>query len=162
MIQFDQDGLRFNYRVAGVAIHDGAVLVHRAGDDPFWTLPGGRAEIGETAEQTIKREMLEELSCDVEVLRLLWFIESFFEYDGLSYHEVALYFLFRFPAGSMPMARNMFEVSDGGTPLQFRWVPLEGETLVNFPLMPSFLALGLTDLPTSVTHVVHRDGLSQA
>ena len=74
---------------------------------------------------------------------------------------VALYFLIRFPAGSMPMARNMFEVSDGGTPLQFRWVPLEGETLVNFPLMPSFLALGLTDLPTSVTHVVHRDGLSQ-
>jgi ADP-ribose pyrophosphatase YjhB (NUDIX family) len=160
VIQFDQDGRRFNYRVAGVAIHDGTVLVHRAGDDPFWTLPGGRAEIGETAEQTIKREMFEELSCDVEVLRLLWFIENFFEYDGLSYHEVALYFLIRFPTGSTPMVRNEFEASDGATPLQFRWVPLEGDTLVNLPIVPSFLASGLTDLPMSVTHLIHRDRLS--
>ncbi len=65
VIQFDQDGRRFNYRVAGVAIHDAAVLLHRAGDEPFWTLPGGRAEIGETAEQTIRREMREELSTHV-------------------------------------------------------------------------------------------------
>jgi ADP-ribose pyrophosphatase YjhB (NUDIX family) len=141
--------------------HDGAVLVHRAGDEPFWTLPGGRAEIGETAEQTIRREMREELSTDVEVRQLLWFIENFFEYDGLSYHEVALYFLIRFPVGSTPMVRNVFDVLDGATPLHFRWVPLEGEALVNLPLLPSFLSSGLTDLPTSVTHVVHRDGLSR-
>jgi ADP-ribose pyrophosphatase YjhB (NUDIX family) len=162
VIQFDQDGRRFNYRVVGVAIHDGAVLLHRAGDEPFWTLPGGRAEIGETAEETIRREMREELSTDVEVLRLLWFIENFFEYDGLSYHEVALYFLISLPPGSKPMARKVFEVSDAATTLRFRWVPLERETLANLPLLPSFLALGLRELPTSVTHVVHRESMPHA
>jgi ADP-ribose pyrophosphatase YjhB (NUDIX family) len=157
VIQFDQGGRRFNYRVVGIAIHDGAVLLHRAGDEPFWTLPGGRAEIGETAEQTIRREMQEELSTDVEVLRLLWFVENFFDHDGLSYHEIALYFLIRFPPGSMPMARSVFEATDGGTTLGFQWVPLEGETLANLPLLPSFLAVGLRELPASVTHIVHRD-----
>ena len=161
MIQVDQDGRRFNYRVVGVAIHDGAVLLHRAGDEPFWTLPGGRAEIGETAEDTVKREMQEELSTDVEVLRLLWLIENFFYYDGLSYHEVALYFLIRFPPDSKPMAQSAFEVSDGPTTLRFRWVPLDGETLVGLPLLPSFLAVGLRELPASVVHIVHRDSPSQ-
>jgi len=90
----------------GLAIHGGAVLLHRAGDEPFWTLPGGRAEFGETAENTIRREMREELSIDVEVLRLLWFVENFFDYDGLSYHEVGLYFLIRFPPGAKAYPRD--------------------------------------------------------
>ena len=162
VIQFDQDGRRFTYRVVGVAIHDNRVLLHRAGDEPFWTLPGGRAEIGETAEDTIRREMREELSTDVEVLRLLWFIENFFDYGSVSYHEVALYFLIRFPPDSKPMAQNVFELADGATTLRFRWVPLEGETLTNLPLLPPFLALGLRDLPTSVAHVVHRDSMPHA
>lgn len=89
--------------------------------------------------------MREELSTEVEVLRLLWFIENFFEYDSLSYHEVALYFLIRFPPDSKRMVQNVFEVSDGPTTLRFRWFPLEGETLANLPLLPSFLALGLAN-----------------
>jgi ADP-ribose pyrophosphatase YjhB (NUDIX family) len=92
MIRFDQGTRRFNYRVVGVAIHNDAVLLHRADHEPFWTLPGGRAEHGETAEQTIRREMLEELATDVHVVRLLWLVENFFDYEGLSYHELALYF----------------------------------------------------------------------
>jgi len=159
MIQFDQGERRFNYRVVGVAIHNGEVLLHRAPDDPFWTLPGGRAEIGETAEHTIRREMREELSTEVEVLRLLWFSENFFKYGGRSCHEVGLYFLIRFPPGSKFLSQSEFEAIDDGTPLLFRWFPLENETLNNLPLLPSFLASGLSDLPASVTHIVHFGGV---
>jgi ADP-ribose pyrophosphatase YjhB (NUDIX family) len=136
MIRFDEGRRRFNYRTVGVAIHDGMVLLHRAGEEPFWTLPGGRAEMGETSEQTILREIREELSTDVEVLRLLWLVENFFDYDGLSYHELALYFLIRFPQNSMPMARSQFEAMDGGTRLHFRWFPLHEETLPTCPYFP--------------------------
>jgi len=158
VIQFDQGGRRFNYRVAGVAIHDGTVLLHRANDESFWTLPGGRAEIGEAAEHAIRREMREELSTDVEVLRLVWFVENFFNYDGLSYHEIALYFLIRFPLGSRPIALSEFKATDGNTRLEFRWFPLQEETLANLPLLPSFLPSSLRHLPASVIHLVHRDG----
>ena len=157
MIRFDEGGRRFNYRIVGVAIHDGLVLLHCAGDEPFWTLPGGRAEIGETAEQTIRREIQEELSTDVEVLRLLWLVENFFDYDGLSYHELALYFLIRFPPDSKPMTQNAFESTDGETRLRFKWYPLHEETLLSLPLLPSFLASDLMNLPASMTHIVHWD-----
>jgi ADP-ribose pyrophosphatase YjhB (NUDIX family) len=157
VIRFDNDGRRFNYRIVGVAIHDGLVLLHRAGDEPFWTLPGGRAEMGEPAEQTIRREMQEELSTDVEVVRLLWLVENFFDFDNLSYHELALYFLIRFPPDSAPITQSAFESTDGDTRLQFKWFPIHEHTLCSLPLFPSFLAPNLRNLPTSITHIVHRD-----
>src|SRR5215471_3192799 len=97
MICFESGTNRFNYRIAGVAAHGDSVLVHRAEDDPFWTFPGGRAEFGETADQTLRREMREELGLEVEVVRLLWFVENFFTYAGKRNHEISMYFLMRLP-----------------------------------------------------------------
>ena len=76
VVRLNAGSQRFNYRIAGLGFRDGHVLVHRAVHEPFWTFPGGRAEFGETAEQTLKREMKEELDSDVEVIRLLWFVEN--------------------------------------------------------------------------------------
>lgn len=113
--------------------------------------------MGEAAEQTIRREIQEELSTDVEVVRLLWLVENFFDYEGLSYHELALYFLIRFPEDSKPLTHTDFESMDGSTKLHFRWVPLHEETLSKLPVLPSFLASSLRELPASVTHIVHWD-----
>jgi ADP-ribose pyrophosphatase YjhB (NUDIX family) len=157
MIRFDQGNRRFNYRIVGVAVHNDSVLLHRADHEPFWTLPGGRAEHGETAEQTLKREMLEELETEVRVDRLLWVVENFFEYDGLSYHELALYFLIRFPQGSAPLSSDAFDGAEADMPLRFRWFPVRRETLAALPLFPAFLPRGLTDLPRSPEHIVQRD-----
>jgi ADP-ribose pyrophosphatase YjhB (NUDIX family) len=159
MICFDQGNHRFNYRIVGVAIHDNSVLLHRAGGEPFWTLPGGRAEHGEAAEQTLTREMREELDTDVHVDRLLWVVENFFEYAGLSYHELALYFAIRFSPGSAPLRADTFDCIDAGVPLRFTWFPVQREALVALPVAPAFLAAGLTDLPRSVQHLVHRDNV---
>lgn len=145
-----------------MAIHDGAVLLHRAEHEPYWTLPGGRAEHGETAEQTIGREMREELETDVHVVRLLWVAENFFDLNGLSYHELALYFLIRFPENSVPLAARAFERNDAGVPFQFEWHPLHRETLTQLPLFPAFLAQGLTELPASVVHIIERYGVPAA
>ena len=48
-------------RIAGLGFSNGHVLVHRAKHESFWTFPGGGAEIGETSEQTLVREMEEVL-----------------------------------------------------------------------------------------------------
>jgi 8-oxo-dGTP pyrophosphatase MutT (NUDIX family) len=157
MIRFDEGTRRFNYRVVGVAIHNKSVLLHRADHEPFWTLPGGRAEHGETAEETIKREMLEELTTDVQVVRPLWFVENFFDYGGQSYHEIALYFLIRFPPASTLVTTSTFERLDEHVQLRFKWFPLSQEVLARLPLLPTFLAKGLTNLPVSLVHVVERD-----
>src|SRR5262245_3617383 len=98
MIRFDKRNQRFNYRVVGIAIYENQVLLHRAEDEYFWTFPGGRGELGEPATETLKREMREELGVEVEVVRLLWFVENFFTYEEMRYHEIALYFLMRLPS----------------------------------------------------------------
>jgi hypothetical protein len=46
--------------------------------------------------------MREELDVDVQVARPLWFVETFFDYDGISYHEMAIYFQMQLPDGSAP------------------------------------------------------------
>ena len=159
MIRFNQGNRCFNYRVVGVAIHNDSVLLHRFDHESFWTLPGGRAELGETAEQTITREMFEELRTDVDVERLLWVVENFFEYTGVKYHELALYFLIHFRPGSTPLHSEVFDGVEGDVPLRFRWFPLRRDALVALPLFPPFLPEGLTALPRSPVHVVQRDGV---
>lgn len=158
MIVIDKEQQRFNYRIAGLAFRDGALLVHQAEGDDFWTLPGGRAEIGEPAEQTLRREMKEELGTEAEILRPLWFVENFFNYDNKDYHEVALFFLMRFPdPGPVLGADGPMIGLDDGVRLIFRWVPADARSLAALPLLPSFLQNAAGDLPQALQHVVHRD-----
>jgi ADP-ribose pyrophosphatase YjhB (NUDIX family) len=156
MIRFDEGGQRFNYRIVGVAVHEQTVLLHQAEDEDFWTFPGGRAELGEPAEQTLRREMKEEIGAEVEVVRLLWFVENFFEYAEKRYHEIALYFLIRFPPACQdPPRSGSFQGAEGEMKLTFRWFPLDPVVLARLPLYPSFLQTALQQLPDSVRHIVH-------
>ena len=142
----------------GVAINDDKVLLHQAEGDDFWVLPGGRAEFGEPAEQTLKREIREELDIDVEILRLLWIVENFFRYANKRYHEIALYFLMRLPASCRYLIEpGPFESEDAGTPLTFRWFPRRPEVLTALPLLPAFLCRELRKLPESAQHVIEND-----
>ena len=157
MITIEEEGVKFQYRVAGVTMHNGRVLLHRADDEPFWTLPGGRAEMLETAEQTLKREMGEELNADVQVGKLLWVIENFFGYKGESFHELGLYFEMSFPEESPIYAQSQeFEGYEEGTKLIYRW--FRTDEIGSLNILPSFFNRGLSAIPASPEHVVHNHG----
>jgi ADP-ribose pyrophosphatase YjhB (NUDIX family) len=158
MIRFDQDGYRFNFRIAGIAMHDNQVLLHRMPQEPFWTFPGGRAELGETAADTLRREMREELAADIEILRLLWIVENFFAYDARRYHELAFYFLMRLPDDSSYLDQTPTHAGQEAEPeLIFQWFRNEARVLAGLPLLPAFLQTALQDLPETTTHLVHMD-----
>ena len=58
--------------VAGVIIHNDCVLlVKKSKKDNIWSFPGGAIEIGETIQEALTREVLEETSIDVQVLGLI-------------------------------------------------------------------------------------------
>src|SRR3954469_11079883 len=65
---------------AGAVVRDaaGRLLLVRRGREPsigLWSLPGGRVEPGETAEQAAAREVLEETGLDVKVGSLLKMVD---------------------------------------------------------------------------------------
>ncbi len=155
MITFKEGNVQFSFRVAGVAIEDSSVLLHRFETDDFWALPGGRVELMETARDTLRREMQEEIGLDVHVGRLLWVVENFFKYQGIFFHELGLYFQMTLPDGSGPLVRETFDGREERLRLIFRWLPL-GE-VPEAPLYPSFLCSSLLALPETTQHVVHID-----
>jgi 8-oxo-dGTP pyrophosphatase MutT (NUDIX family) len=156
MITFTRGDKRFNLRIAGIAIEDGRVLLHQFEGDDFWALPGGRGELLEPAAETLRREMREELAIDVDVERLLWVVENFFEYHGTRFHEIGFYFLMHVPPlWPLRSSRTPFVGHEGHLRLTFRWFLLD--ELSDIVLVPSFLPAALQDLPTSVQHVVHVD-----
>jgi 8-oxo-dGTP diphosphatase len=60
---------------AGLLFRDGKLLITQRHADAhlggMWEFPGGKREPGETFEQCLRRELQEELGCDVEVLELV-------------------------------------------------------------------------------------------
>jgi ADP-ribose pyrophosphatase YjhB (NUDIX family) len=155
-LDFEHDR-RFSYRIVGVCIDDGHVLLHRADYENFWSLPGGRAEILETSSITIAREMQEELGVTVTVRRPLWVVENFFTYESWRFHELSLYYLVDLPPESPYLDKTLVHAGLEAdlAPLIFKWFPLED--LSNVKLVPTFLRSSLQRLPTCVEHVVHAE-----
>ena len=163
MLVFDRGEKRFCYRVAAVITNRGRVLIQlveegtEAGETPFYCLPGGRVEHGETAQESIAREMREELEEEVRIGRPLWLVEAFFEHRGMSWHEIGLYFLVSLDDESR------FLASDGphwgvepeiGIKFRLEWHDVE--KLERVRLLPSFLRERLKSLPERMEHIVHH------
>ncbi len=160
MITFKQGSTRFTYRVGGIIIYNGHALFQRATLDPkhiFWFLPGGRAEIGESAKETLEREMIEELGESVQVGPLLFIIENFFV-DTRRHHELGLYFSMYLPSNSCLLneTKTIIREEQGvALPIIFDWLPLAQLTELN--IQPKFFRSALQILPQQPIHIVLND-----
>ncbi len=153
MLSFETpSGLRFNYRVGGIAVQDGRVLIHRDPADDYWTPPGGRVEAGETAAEALVREMREETGFAVTARRLLWVVENFFVWRGKPFHEVLLYHLMEMPPAAL--AQPTFRGREGAIDLEFAWADPKA---ADRRILPGFLAEALPRLPDAPVHLTVRD-----
>ncbi len=150
-IRIGEDG-RFNYRVAGILLHAGRVLLHR-NRRGYWALPGGHIEFMEPAAETLRREMREELGVEVTVERLVWVTEHFFRSrEGERVHEMAWYFLMSLPGGHPLFERSSLFEGAEGPGLMFGWYPLA--ELAALELYPQFLRERLPAIPPAIEHLV--------
>ena len=71
--------------VGGVIIENGSALLIRRGSEPLrgeWSIPGGTLELGESLQQGVARELLEETGLEVRVLELIEVFDRIFPHDG--------------------------------------------------------------------------------
>lgn len=159
MISRDMAEGRFNLRAAAIILREGRVLLQRAVSDSFWALPGGRVEWGETARQTVAREIEEELGVVGAVGELRFVMERFFGFDGHRFHELAYYFPVTLP-GSFPFPAEgeiCHRVVDGGAEIEFKWVEAETESLAAHRFVPPALRGLLLAGEGTIRHIVESE-----
>jgi 8-oxo-dGTP pyrophosphatase MutT (NUDIX family) len=151
MLKFEVGESCFNYRSAAVIILKNHILVTKSEADDFWALPGGRVEFFESSEDTISRELLEELDLKCSVKRLLWHVENFFEYSSKQFHEISNYFLAELTEPPQINSEIDFRGIEKELNLIFRWLPIP--KLSEYVLKPDFLVDGVQNLPKSVEYI---------
>lgn len=90
----------FKVRIGVVLIRDGKLLLVRQNNRPFWVLPGGTLEPGESMADCACREMREETSLEVSIDRMLY-TADFVRTDGR--HAIDVVFLVRYVSGEPVM-----------------------------------------------------------
>ena len=117
MVMFSNGEITFLYRVGGLAVHDGRLLVEHNVRHGFCFVPGGRVEYGENAVQALTRELDEEFGGDVRIGRLVVVADNLFELNGRRYQEVGMYFLMKFTRDTT--SSNVRGISRRRNPISF-------------------------------------------
>lgn len=129
---------RIAFRVAAAVIHDtrGKILI---AERPPWEFPGGKIEPGETAEETIVREIQEELALDIVVERTLCTLTD------VGPRTIEFVFLICRPTNN-PAKWELREHND------IRWVEIKDLKNFEFHEADSLIIKNLERLPRSLSH----------
>lgn len=92
--------------VAAIIVHDNKIFATQRGYGEFsggWEFPGGKIEENETPEEAIKREILEELDSEIEVVDLFDTVE----YDYPNFHLSMDCFICKIKSGDLVLKEHM-------------------------------------------------------
>lgn len=145
---------RFNYRVAGLLVHNGKLLIMQDKGQPYYYVPGGRIRMNEKSEDAVKREIKEELGIEVNVKRMLWVNENFFKEETLQekFHEVCFFYLVETKEEEFIKKSSEFIVDEEGKIHTYYWKSLD--EIQNINLYPQFLKEKMKELPLQIKHIV--------
>ena len=144
----------FRYRAAAIIVEEGCVLFASNEVEDYFYSVGGAVHMNETAEEAVKREVLEETGVPYEVERLAIIHENFFYGDGgtldrLNCHELAFYYLMK-PRGSKELHSDSYTC--GNIKEEMHWLPIA--ELDKYRAYPSFLKEYLSKEHKGIVHIV--------
>ena len=131
------DDIKLNIRACGIMIHDNKLLVHNNTNESHVALVGGRVKIGENSEDTLKREIFEEMGKEIEILEFVSTIENFFEADDMPYHEIMFVYKIDFKDENDKKITETIKNVEGQDELKYDWIDLD--KIDEYPLKPDIL-----------------------
>lgn len=144
-VSFAREDCLFRLRAAAVIIRDGCVMMMGNSRDDYLYSVGGAVQLGETAEDAVRREVLEETGLRLGIDRLLAVHQNFFteRRTGVRWHELAFYYLMGTPdemPGAAPRSESMTGAKERAV-----WVPIRRYAAFNayprfFANLPRLLA----------------------
>ncbi len=156
-ILYKEQDFVFSYRVGGILIHDGKILLQKPLNDDY-AIIGGHVSRMETTEATLKREFMEELHADIQVKNLLAVGEIFFPWGSRPCHQISLYYRVELTdSASIPLAGSFWgfdDLDNQRIDLEYCWVPLN--QLSNLTVYPQELIPHILSGCTEVLHFVSK------
>ena len=113
------------------------LLVHNNIRESHVALVGGRVKIGENSEDTLKREIFEEMGKEIEILEYVSTIENFFEADDMPYHEIMFVYKIDFKDDNDKKITETIKNVEGQDELKYDWIDLD--KIDEYPLKPDML-----------------------
>jgi len=151
-ISYTNGHQRFRYRAAAIIIEEGAICFMSSPSEDYHYSVGGAVQFGETTEEAVLREVIEETGQQYEIDRLVCFHENFFSNSngvlrGLDCHEICLYYLMK-PKGKQFQGQIEDET--------VHWIPIQ--ELENHRVFPTFIPQILKGLDMGIQHIITKNG----
>jgi 8-oxo-dGTP pyrophosphatase MutT (NUDIX family) len=155
MISFQAERNKFSFRAACIILNGDKVLLQKPIHDEQWFLPGGRVEFSESAENALKRELIEELDIHDVECKLIWIVENFLEFKDLDKHEIGMFYYVVLPE-SHSILRHEVEFVGVENDYVNRWIKIE--ELENYYVVPEFVVPELKKLDVSqgIKHIINK------
>lgn len=152
-IIFHRDNYIFDYRVAGILVRDGKVLLQAPKNTGEYAFPGGHVALGETNAETLVREWCEEVG------ELKWVEENLFSWSDKNAYQISLSYLVKLKdTTQIPLVSSFVSKeynADDEKAIWFHWVPLS--EVKNLTVYPTKAAELLPLLDEGVKHFVYRE-----
>ena len=126
-----------NVRASGIIIHDNKILLHKNINEDHYALIGGRVAIGESSEDALKREILEEMGKEVEIIEGLTTVENFFEMKGSKYYEILFIHKLEFKDENDKKLLDTIKNIEGKDYLRYEWIDID--KIDKCPLKPKVI-----------------------
>lgn len=150
-ISYTNGHQRFRYRAAAIIIEEGAICFMSSPSEDYHYSVGGAVQFGETTEEAVLREVIEETGQQYEIDRLVCFHENFFSNSNgvlreLDCHEICLYYLMK-PKGKQFQGQIEDET--------VHWIPIQ--ELENHRVFPTFIPQILKGLDMGIQHIITKN-----
>jgi 8-oxo-dGTP pyrophosphatase MutT (NUDIX family) len=130
--------------------NDGRILVQvgfdRINEQVFYRPLGGTIEFGELSQDTVVRELREELSVDVAQVRYLGTLENIFVLKGQMGHEIIMVYDGVMADSSLYRLTEITGYEDDSHPLKARWISLSDYNPQVVSTSPPLYPTGLYEL----------------